>query len=189
MVSVLAAIIAVQVLDRAGYLAPVDDLLNSARFLAPTGIALAVLGAVLVVAAMIHGLATDATHGPVALNLDDRVAGDTTVEPGKVAVSYRGRTAVAGEGVIGYFWGTLLWSASFYEESSMAELKGSWRSGEWLHVRRHLRATVALSGFLLLLVGGMGAAALLTDLTAVRLLLLLVVAYALIRTAYAFIRA
>jgi hypothetical protein len=188
-VSVLAAIVAVQVLDKAGYLARVDDLLNSARFLVPAAIALAVLGAVLVAAAMIHGLATDATHRQVPLTLDDRVGGDTTVEPGKVSVSYRGRTTVAGEWVLGYFRGTLLWGASFYEESSMAELKRSWRSGEWLHVRRYLRATVAMSGFLLLLVGALGAAALLTDVTAVRLLLLLVVAYALVRTAYAFSRA
>jgi hypothetical protein len=188
-VSALAAIIGVQVLAKAGYLARADDLLNSARFLVPAGIALAVVGAVLVAAAMIHGLVTDSTRSEVPLTLDDRVGGDTTVEPGKVAVSYRGRTSVAGEWVLGYFRGRLIWGATFYEESSMAELKRSWRSGEWLHVRRYLRATVALSGFLLLLVGALGAAALLTDVTAVRLLLLLVVAYVLVRTAYALSRA
>jgi hypothetical protein len=189
MVSALAAVMAAQALDKAGYLARVDGLLNSGRFLVPAAVALAFLGAVLVAAAMIHGLATDATRSQVPLTLDDRVGGDTTVEPGKVEVSYRGPTSVAREWVFGYFRGTLLWSRTFYEESSMAELKLSWRSGEWLHVRRFFRETVALSGFLLLFVGALGAAALLTEVTAVRLLLLLVVAYALVRTAYAFARA
>jgi hypothetical protein len=171
LVSALAAIIAVQALGRAGYLTPVDDLLNRARFLVPAGIALAVLGAVLVAAAIIHGLVTDSTR----------------LQPS--AVSYRGRGAVAGAWVLGYFRGTLLWGATFHEESSMAELKHSWRSGEWLRVRRYLRATVALSGILALILGAFGAAALVTDVTPVRLLLLLVVAYVLVRTAYAFSRA
>lgn len=189
LVGVVAALIAVQALIRAGYLARVDGVLNSARVLVPAGIALAALGAVLVAAAMIHGLATDASQLQIPLTLDGRVGSDTTVDPGKVAVRYRGRTSLAGEMVFGYFRGTLLWGRQFYEETRMSELKRAWRSGEWLHVHRYLRATVALSGFLLMLLGVFGTVVLVSDLTAVRLLLLLALAYALGRTAYAFARA
>jgi hypothetical protein len=189
MVGVVAAIMAVQELSLAGGLVWIDRFLNSAQVLVPAGIALGALGAVLIASAMIHGLVTDPSHNQVPLTLDGHVGSDTTVQPGKVAVSYRGRTALGGEWVFGYFRGTLLWGAQFYEESGMLELKRSWRSGEWLHVHRYLRATLAIAGFLMIFVGALGTAALLTDITAVRLLLLLVVAYGLVRTAYAFARA
>jgi hypothetical protein len=189
LVGAVATLIAVQTLVRAGYLSRVDDILNSARVLVPAGIGLAAIGAGLVVAAMIHGLATDASRLQIPLSIDNRVGSDTTVDPGKVAVRYRGRTSLAGEMVFGYFRGTLLWGRQFYEETRMAELKRAWRSGEWLHVHRYLRATVALSGFLLMLIGVFGTIALVSDLSAVRLLLLLALAYALVRTAYAFARA
>jgi hypothetical protein len=189
MVGVVAAIMAVQELSLTGSLAGIDRFLNSARVLVPAGIALGALGAVLIASAMIHGLVTDPSHHQVPLTLDGHVGPDTIAKPGKVAVAYRGRTTLGGQWVIGYFRGTLLWSAEFHEESGMSEVKRSWRTGEWLHVHRYLRATVATAGLLMLLVGALGTAALLTDITAVRLLLLLVLAYALIRTAYAFARA
>jgi hypothetical protein len=189
MVGVVAAIMGVQALGQGGTLAWIDRALNSGRVLVPAGIALVALGAVLVVAAMIHGLVTDPSHQQIPLTLDGHVGSDTTVEPGKVAASYRGRTALGGQWVLGYFRGRMLWGAEFHEESGMSELKHSWRSGEWLHVHRYLRATVATAGLLLALVGALGTAVLLSDITAVRLLLLLVLAYALIRTANAFARA
>jgi hypothetical protein len=189
LVGAVAALIAVQALAQAGLLARVDGILNSARVLVPVGIGLAAVGVVLMVAAMIHGLATDSSERQIPLTLDGRVGSDTTVDPGKVAVRYHGRTSLAGEMVFGYFRGTLLWGRQFYEETRMSELKRAWRTGEWLHVHRYLRATVALSGFLLMLIGGFGTVVLVSDLTAVRLLLLLALAYALVRTAYAFARA
>jgi hypothetical protein len=188
-VSVLALIIAVQAMGKAGYLARLDGILNSARILVPGGLALAALGGVLIVAAMIHGLVMDPVHDRIPVPFDGHIGTDTTMEPGKVEVSYRGRTVLGGQWVLGYFRGTLLWGAQFHEESGMSELKKSWRSGEWLHVHRYLRATMAIAGFLLLLVGGLGSAALMSDVTAARLFVLLVLAYALIRTAYAFARA
>jgi hypothetical protein len=90
--------------------------------------------------------------------------------------------------VAGYFRGRVLWSTGFYEETIFSELKRSWRSGEWLRVHRYLRATLVLSGLLLLVAGGFGTMAFVSDATAVRLLLLLVVAYVLARTAFAFAR-
>jgi hypothetical protein len=189
MVGIIALLIAVQALVQAGSFTRVDGILNGARVLVPAGIALAALGAILVVAAMIHGLATDATPSQIPLTLDNRVGADTTVEPGKVAVTYRGRTTLGNQWVFGYFRGRLLWGRELHEESSMSELKRSWRSGEWLHVHRYLRETLVFSGILLLVVGILGTAALLSDLVAVRLLLLLVGAYALVRTGYILARA
>jgi hypothetical protein len=188
MVGVIAAIIAVQALEQGRSLSRVDSILNGARGFVPAGIALAALGAVLVVAAMIHGLATDANHDQIPLGLDGRVGSDTTVKPGKIAVSYRGRT-VGGGWTLGFFRGTLLWGAEFHEQSTMSELKRSWRSGEWLHVHRYLRATLGIAGLLLMVVGIFGTAALVSDLTVARLLFLLAIAYALVRTAYALARA
>ena len=189
MVAVIAVVIAVQALDQAGSFSRVDGMLNNARILVPESVGLAVLGAALPIVVMVHGLATDATNTVTSLNLDDRVGSDTTVKPGKVAVKYRGRTTLANVGVIGYFWGRLLWGRSLYEVTRMSDLKRSWRSGEWLHVHRYLRATLTLAGLLMLLVGIFGTVVLLSDFLAVRLLLAIAVVYALVRTAFAFARA
>ena len=189
MLGAVAALIAVQALAQAGGLAWLDGILNRGRVLVPAGMAMAALGAILMVAAVIHGFATGAASSDQAsLMVDGRVT-DTAVAPGKVAVPYRGRTTEANRWVAGYFRGRVLWSAGFYEETIFSELKRSWRSGEWLRVHRYLRATLGLSGLLLLVVGGFGTMAFVSDLIAVRLLLLLAVAYVLGRTIYAFARA
>ena len=83
----------------------------------------------------------------------------------------------------------LLWGAEFHEESGLSEVKRAWRSGEWLTVHRYLRATLVMVGLPLLLIGAFGTVALFTEVTAVRLLLLLALAYASARLGFAVIRA
>jgi hypothetical protein len=90
---------------------------------------------------------------------------------------------------IGFFRGILLWQGEFYEESGIPELKHSWRTGEWLQVHRYFRETLVLVGLPLLLLGVFGTVALVIDVTAVRLLLVLALAYALARLGFALIRA
>ena len=166
--------------------------MNSARGLVPVAIALAVLGGVLLLAAMIHGLVVDPNREmPGSLGLDGRVVTDESIKPGaKVSIKYRGRTTgTPNRGVAGFYRGRVLFSRNFYEESSMADLKKSWRSGEWLHVHRYLRATLGLAGFLSLVSGLLVTWALLADTTRARLLLLGVVVFMVAGTARAFTRA
>ena len=63
------------------------------------------------------------------------------------------------------------------------------RTGQWLQVHRYFRATPVLVGLPLLLVGVFGTIALVTDIIAIRLLLLVALAYALARLGIALIRA
>ena len=192
MIVAVGALIGVEALAQAGWLTWFDRGLNSARGLVPVAIALAVIGGVLLVAAMIHGLVVDPNRGmPGSIVLDGRVVTDESIKPGaKVSIKYRGRTTgTANQGVAGFYRGRVLFSRNFYEESRMGDLKKAWRSGEWLHVHRYLRATVGLAGFLSLVTGLLVAWALLDDTTAARLLLLGVVVFMLAGTARAFARA
>jgi hypothetical protein len=176
MVGAIAALIAVQALAQSAPLVWLDNVLNGARVLVPATIAIAILGWGLVLGAMIHGAVFDSTR----------------VQPGKISGRYTGRytgmNAVGGRS-IGIFKGSLLWGFEFHEESKISEIKQSWRTGEWLLVHRYLRGTMVLAGAPLLLIGMFGTIALVTDVTAVRLLLLLALFYALLRLGFALVRA
>jgi hypothetical protein len=172
MIGAVAAVVAVQALAQSGGLRGVDGLLNGARPLVPATIAVGAFGVIILLVAMAHGLATDAAR----------------VEPGKISGGYRGRGA-GGSSRIGWFSGFLLWGAEFHEESGIAEVKRSWRSGEWLVVNRYLRATMIMAGLPLVVFGTLATVALVIDTTAVRLLLLAALVYALARFAYVLARA
>ncbi len=189
MVGALVVIITAQGLIQSGPFGSITTSLNRARIIVPALLAMIALGALLLIVAMIHGFLTDARSDQGAVTLDGRVVSDPPVKKGKAAITYWGRTTMANQHVLGIFRGTVLWSGGFYEESGMAELKKSWRSSQWLHVHRYLRETLALTGFLLVFVGVFGTVALASDITILRVLFLLVVAFVLVRTAYAFARA
>ena len=172
MAGAIAALLVVQAFRQDEPLASFDAFLNGARGLVPLGIAITIVGAGLLLGAGIHGLVFDAQR----------------IQPGKISGSYAGPSPRGGWWM-GLFSGRLLWGAEFYEESGFSEVKRSWRSGEWLTVHRYLRATLVLVGLPLLLIGAFGTIALVTDVTAVRLLLLLAVAYASARLGFALIRA
>ncbi len=169
---VIAALIAIQAVRELEPLASVDRTLNAARGLVPAGIGLVIVGLALLIGAAIHGLVFDATRA----------------EPGEIEGVGAGRTPRGGWGV-SFFKGRLLWGASFDEETGISELKRSWFTGEWLEVHRYLRETLVVMGLPLVVVGFFGTIALATDVTAVRLLLILVVGYTVGRLAYVLIRA
>ena len=172
MAGAIAALLVIQAFRQDEPLASFDAFLNGARGLVPLGIAITIVGAGLLAGAGIHGLVFDAQR----------------IQPGKISGPYAGPSPRGGWW-IGFFSGRLLWGAEFYEESGISEVKRAWRSGDWLTVHRYLRATLVLVGLPLLLIGAFGTIALVTDVTAVRLLLLLAVAYAAARFGFALIRA
>jgi hypothetical protein len=172
MIGVIAVLIVVQTVARSGGLAGVEHALDSARTLLPIAIGMTVAGVLLLVAAMVHGMATDATW----------------VEPGKVSGAYRGASPTGGWR-INWFRGTLLAAGGFEEESGVSAVKASWRTGEWLTNRTHLRATMVLAGLPLAVLGAFATVTLVSDVTAVRLLALLVFAYVLARFSYMLARA
>jgi hypothetical protein len=172
MAGAIAALIAVQAVRHSEPLVSVDNFLNGARGLVPLGIAITIVGAGLLLGAWIHGMVLDATR----------------VQPGKISGPYTGPNPRGGWWA-GYFKGNLFWGAELYEESGFSELKRAWRTGEWLRDHRLLRATLVMVGLPLVLVGVFGTLALVIDVTAVRLLLLLAVAYAAVRLSFALIRA
>jgi hypothetical protein len=169
---VIAALIAVQAFQRSEPLASIDRLLNGARILVPLGIAITIVGAGLLLGAWIHGMVFDAQR----------------VQPSKISGSYAGPSPRGGWR-IGYFKGLLVWGGELHEESGISEVKRSWRTGEWLLDHRLLRATLILVGLPLLLIGAFGTTVLLTDVTGLRLLLLLGLAYAVVRLTIALVRA
>ena len=192
MIVAVGTLIGVEALAQAGWLRWFDRGLNGARGLVPGAIALAILGGVLLLVAMIHGLVVDPNRSmPGSTVLDGRVVTDESIKPGaKVSLKYRGRTTgTANRGVAGFYRGRVLFSRGFYEETRMGDLKIAWRSGQWLHVHRYLRATLGLAGFLSLVTGLFVTWALLSDTTAARLFLLGVVVFMLAGTARAFARA
>jgi hypothetical protein len=168
----IAALIAVQALRQSEPLASVDRALNGARGLVPAGIAIAIVGAGLLLGAAIHGMAFDANR----------------VQPGNISGRYVGPNPRGGWR-LDFFKGMLLWGGEFHEESGISELKKSWRTGEWLQVHRYFRETLVLVGLPLLLIGAFGTIALVIDVTGLRLLLLLALVYAAGRLGFALIRA
>jgi hypothetical protein len=168
----IAALIAVQAFRHSEPLASVDAFLNGARGLVPLGIAITIIGAGLLLGAWIHGMLLDARR----------------VQPVNISGSYTGPSPRGGWRK-NYFWGRLLWGAELHEESGVGELKRSWLTGEWLRDHRLLRLTMVLVGLPLLVVGVFGTVALVTDVTAVRMLLVLTTAYVAVRLSYSLIRA
>lgn len=168
----IAALIVVQAFRHSEPLASIDAFLNAARVLVPLGVAITILGAGLLLGAWLHGMVLDAQR----------------VEPGKISGSYVGPRAQGGR-MLSYFSGRLLWGAELHEESGFSELKRSWHTGEWLRDHRLLRLNMVLVGLPLLVVGLFGTVALVNDVTAIRLLLLLTVAYVAVRLGFALIRA
>ena len=98
------------------------------------------------------------------------------LETGDISGPYSGPSPSGGSR-IGYFKGKRLWGHEFYEESGISELKHAWLTGEWLRDHRLLRTTMVVVGLPIVVIGALGTIALATDVTAVRLLLLLSVAY------------
>ena len=172
MAGAIAALIVVQAFRQAEPLASIDAFLNGARGLIPLGIGVIIIGAGLLLGALVHGMVFDSQPMPT----------------GDISGPYSGPSPRGGWR-IGYFWGRLLWGREFHEESGFSELKLAWLTGEWLRDHRLLRTTLVMVGLPLALVGAFGTAALAADVTAVRLLLLLTTAYVLTRLGWALIRA
>jgi hypothetical protein len=172
MAGVIAALIVVQTFRQAEPLSSFDRFLNGAAGLIPLGIAIAIIGGLLLLGALIHGL----------------VFSSQPMETGAISGPYSGPTPAGGRRV-GYFKGTRLWGREFYEESGFSELKRAWFTGEWLRDPRLMRTTMVLVGLPILVIGVFGTVALATDVTAVRLLLVLTVAYVVANVGYALARA
>jgi hypothetical protein len=172
MAGVIAALIVVQAFRRSEPLLSFDRTLNAANGLIPLGIAITIIGAALLLGAAIHGM----------------VFASQPMETGDISGPYSGRTASGGFR-IGYFKGKRLWGREFYEESGISELKRSWFSGEWLRDRRLLRTTMVLIGLPIVVIGAFATIALATDVTAVRLLLVLTAAYVAAHMGFALVRA
>jgi hypothetical protein len=169
---VIAVLIAIQAVRQSEPLMSIDRALNGARGLIPVGVMLTVIGAALVVGAGVHGMVLDGTSW----------------QPRRVKGAGAGPSPMGGWSA-GFFSGDLLWGRSFEERSGVPELKKSWFSGEWLTVHRYLRGTMVMVGLPLAVVGAFGTTALVTDVTAVRLLLILAALYTVVRLGYALIRA
>jgi hypothetical protein len=172
MVGVIAALIVVQTFRQAEPLASFDRVLNGAVGLIPLAIAITIVGAGLLLGAAIHGMVFDSQP----------------METGDISGPYSGPTP-GGGWRIGDFKGKRLWGRAFYEESGISELKRSWFTGEWLRDHRLLRTTMVLVGLPLLVIGAFATIALATDVTAVRLLLVLTVGYVVANLGYALVRA
>lgn len=192
MIVAVGGLIVIQALSQAGWFAWFDGPLNRAHSLFPVAVGLAVIGGILLLVAWIHGIVLDPDPDMAgSVVLDGRMVSDESIKPGaKVSLKYSGPTVgMANTWVAGFFWGKVLWSQGFTEISSIGELRRAWRSGEWLHVHRLLRATLALVGFFALLTGVCVAISLANDYTALRILLLGSLAFAVVGTARAFARA
>jgi hypothetical protein len=168
----IAALIVVQAFHQNEPLAAFDRALNGANGLIPLGIAITVVGAALLIGAAVHGMVFDSQ--PMA-------TGDVS--------GPQSRRTPGGSFGIGYFKGRRLWGRSFYEEAGISELKRSWFTGEWLGDHRLLRATMVLVGLPIVVIGAFATVALATDVTAIRLLLLLTAAYVAVHMGFALIRA
>ncbi|HEY1163126.1 MAG TPA: hypothetical protein VGF78_08690 [Candidatus Dormibacteraeota bacterium] len=169
---VIAVLLAVQTFRRNEPLVSFDAFLNGAQGLVPLGIAITIVGAALLLGALIHGMVFDSQP----------------METGDISGPYSGPSPRGGRR-IGYFWGKLLWGREFHEESGFSELKRAWFTGEWLRDHRLLRTTMVMVGLPLAVFGAFVTIALAADVTAVRLLLLLTVAYGVARLSFALIRA
>jgi hypothetical protein len=172
MIGAIAALIVVQTFRHAEPLLSFDRILNGAQGLVPFGIAITIIGAALLLGAAVHGMVFDSQP----------------METGDISGPYSGPTPRGGFR-IGYFKGKRLWGREFYEESGISELKRAWFTGEWLRDHRLLRTTMVLVGLPIVVIGLFGTIALATDVTAVRLLLLLTVAYVAAHMGFALVRA
>jgi hypothetical protein len=168
----IAALIVVQTFRHSEPLVSFDRFLNGAAGLIPIGIVLAIIGAALLLGALVHGMVFDSQP----------------METGEVSGPYSG-PAPGGGWRIGFFKGKRLWGREFYEESGISELKRAWLTGEWLRDHRLLRTTMVLVGLPLLVIAVFGTVALAIDVTAVRLLLVATVAYVAANLGFALIRA
>jgi hypothetical protein len=172
MAGAIAALLVVQAFRQSEPLSSLDRFLNAGRGLIPLGIAITIVGAGLLLGAAIHAMAFDSQP----------------METGDISGPHSGPTPGGGR-PIGYFKGKRLWGRSFYEESGISEVKRSWLTGEWLRDHRLLRTTMVLVGLPIVLIGAFATVALATDVTAVRLLLLLTAAYVAVHMGFALIRA
>jgi len=172
MAGAIAALIVVQTFRRSEPLSSFDRFLNGAAGLIPLGIASTVIGALLLLGALIHGMIFDSRP----------------METGDISGPYSGPSP-GGGWRIGYFKGKRPWGREFYEESGFSELKRAWANGEWLRDHRLLRTTMVIVGLPIVVIGAFGTIALATDVTAVRLLLVLSVAYVAANLGYALARA
>jgi hypothetical protein len=168
----IAALIVVQTFRHSEPLVSFDRFLNGAAGLIPIGIVLAIIGAALLLGALVHGMVFDSQP----------------METGEVSGPYSG-PAPGGGWRIGLFKGKRLWGREFYEESGISELKRAWLTGEWLRDHRLMRTTMVLVGLPLLVIAVFGTVALAIDVTAVRLLLVATVAYVVANLGFALIRA
>ena len=172
MAGVIAVLIFVEAFRQSDPLVSFDRALNAAHGLVPLGIAVTIVGAALLLGAAIHGMVFDSQP----------------METGDVSGPYAGGTPSGGFN-IGYFRGKRLWGRAFYEESGISELKRSWLTGDWLRDHRLFRTTMVLVGLPIVVIGAFGTVALATDVTAVRLLLVLTAAYVAIHMGFALIQA
>ena len=168
----IAALLVVQAFRQNEPLVSFDRALNSAGGLIPLGITITIIGAALLLGAAIHGMVFDSQP----------------VQTGDISGPYSGRNPGGGFNV-GAFRGRALWGRAFYEESGISEVKRSWFTGEWLRDHRLLRSTMVLVGLPILVIGAFATIALVTDVTAVRLLLILTAAYVAVHMGFALIRA
>ena len=172
MAGAIAALIVVQTFRQDEPLASIDAFLNGARGLIPLGIATTIIGAALLLGALIHGMVFDSSP----------------MQTGDISGPYSGPSP-SGGWRIGYFMGKLLAGREFEEESTFSELKRAWLTGEWLRDHRLMRTTMVLVGLPIVVIGAFGTIALTTEVTAVRLLLLLAIAYMAARLGFALTRA
>jgi hypothetical protein len=168
----IAALLVVQAFRQNEPLVSFDRALNSAGGLIPLGITITIIGAALLLGAAIHGMVFDSQP----------------VQTGDISGPYSGRNPGGGFNA-GAFRGRALWGRAFYEESGISEVKRSWFTGEWLRDHRLLRSTMVLVGLPILVIGAFATIALVTDVTAVRLLLVLTAAYVAVHMGFALIRA
>jgi hypothetical protein len=172
MAGAIAALLVIQTFRHDEPLSSFDRFLNAAHGLIPLGITITIIGATLLLGALIHGMVLD-SH---------------PMETGDIQGPYSGPSPSGGRR-LGYFKGRRLWGREFYEESGLSEVKRAWFTGEWLSDHRLLRTTMVLLGLPIVVIGAFGTVALATDVTAVRLLLLLAVAYVAVNMAFALVRA
>jgi len=172
MAGAIAALIVVQAFRHVEPLSSFDRFLNGAAGLIPLGITITVIGALLLLGALIHGMIFDSRP----------------METGDISGPYSGPSQ-GGGWRIGYFKGTRPWGREFYEESGFSELKRSWLTGEWLRDPRLVRTTMVIVGLPIVVIGAFATIALATDVTAVRVLLLLAAAYVVANVGYALARA
>jgi hypothetical protein len=172
MAGAIAALLVIQSFRHDEPLASFDRFLNGARGLVPLGIAITIVGAGLLLGAAIHGMVFDSQP----------------MGTGDISGPYSGPSPSGGRR-IGDFKGKRLWGREFYEEAGISEVKRAWFTGEWLRDHRLLRTTMVLVGLPIVVIGAFGTIALATDVTAVRLLLLLTAAYVAVHMGFALIRA